>query len=126
MGICNDSSIKLKEECKGKYSTSSFNKMGIVIPIQADRVWELPFNNYDNVFISMLTFFEISTMEMWSKSMFYATDAKGVDIAREEDANMSITAMYISFIFVTSFFVLNLFISVIVDKFNEELKERQG
>lgn len=36
------------------------------------------------------------------------------------------SAIYIVYIFVTTFFVMNLFISVIVDKFNDELKERQG
>jgi hypothetical protein len=30
------------------------------------------------------------------------------------------------YIFVTTFFIMNLFISVIVDKFNEQIKKRQG
>lgn len=30
------------------------------------------------------------------------------------------------FIFLTTFFILNLFISVIVDKFNEQIKKREG
>jgi hypothetical protein len=34
--------------------------------------------------------------------------------------------LFISFIFIQAFFVLNLFVSVIVDKFNEEIKRRQG
>jgi hypothetical protein len=34
------------------------------------RTWSVPPNNYNNVFVSMLTFFEISTLEMWPQMMF--------------------------------------------------------
>lgn len=34
--------------------------------------------------------------------------------------------VFIIYIFFTTFFVMNLFISVIVDKFNDEIKKRQG
>ena len=34
--------------------------------------------------------------------------------------------MFVAFIFITTFFVMNLFISVIVDKFNDEIKRREG
>ena len=34
--------------------------------------------------------------------------------------------LFISFIFISTFFEMNLFVSVIVDKFNEEIKRRQG
>jgi hypothetical protein len=78
------------------------------------------------VFASINTFFEISTLEMWPDMMFIAIDSVGIDEARKIDNNIAYSLIYISFIFVTSFFVMNLFISVIVDKFNEELKERQG
>jgi ribonucleotide reductase alpha subunit len=37
-----------------------------------------------------------------------------------------VSLIYILFIFFTTFFIMNLFISVIVDKFNEEIKKRQG
>jgi hypothetical protein len=38
-----------------------------------------PFNNYNNVASSMLTFFEISTLEMWPDNMFNAIDSVGED-----------------------------------------------
>ena len=34
--------------------------------------------------------------------------------------------LFIVFIFITTFFIMNLFISVIVDKFNEEIKKKDG
>ena len=40
--------------------------------VEADREWYVPINNYDDVLSSMLTFFEISTLEMWPDMMFRA------------------------------------------------------
>ena len=58
--------------------------------------------------------------------MFAAIDSVGEDEVPIKDNNRAISLMYIIFIFLTSFFIMNLFISVIVDKFNEEIKKRQG
>lgn len=74
----------------------------------------------------MLTFFEICTLEMWADRMFEAIDSQGIDIVPKKDNNLAVSLLFIIFIFLTSFFVMNLFISVIVDKFNEEIKKRQG
>jgi len=74
----------------------------------------------------MLTFFEISTLEMWPSIMFAAIDSVGVDQVPIKDNRPVMSVIYILFIFLTSFFVMNLFISVIVEKFNDEIKKRQG
>lgn len=86
----------------------------------------MPENNYNNVFNSMLTFFEISTLEMWPQNMFAAVDLVGYDMVPRTDNSPSIALIFVIFIFLTTFFIMNLFISVIVDKFNEEIKKRQG
>jgi hypothetical protein len=44
----------------------------------------------------------------------------------KEDNRPYAALLFIAFIFIQAFFVLNLFVSVIVDKFNEEIKRRQG
>jgi len=86
----------------------------------------IPFNTYDNVLKSMVTFFEISTLEMWPSNMYNAIDSVGTDERMETNYNKGIAVLFILYIFVTTFFIMNLFISVIVDKFNEEIKKRQG
>lgn len=91
-----------------------------------DREWSQPFNRYDNIFISMCTFFEISTLEMWPDMMFEAIDAVGYDLSPREKNSPMVSLLYVIYIFVTTFFIMNLFISVIVDKFNEQIKKRQG
>jgi hypothetical protein len=89
-----------------------------------DREWSQPFNRYDNIFISMCTFFEISTLEMWPDMMFEAIDAVGYDLSPREKNSPMVSLLYVVYIFVTTFFIMNLFISVIVDKFNEQIKKR--
>lgn len=86
----------------------------------------MPFNRYDNIFISMATFFEISTLEMWPDMMFAAIDSVGYDMSPREKNSPMVSLLYVIYIFVTTFFIMNLFISVIVDKFNEQIKKRQG
>jgi len=72
----------------------------------------------------MMTFFEISTLEMWPDMMFAAIDARGYDLTPKEKNSKFVSLLYVIYIFVTTFFIMNLFISVIVDKFNEQIKKR--
>ena len=63
---------------------------------------------------------------MWPDMMFAAIDSDGIDKVPKKDNNLGYSIIFIIFIFVTSFFIMNLFISVIVDKFNEEIEKREG
>ena len=81
-------------------------------------MWKLPPEHYDNFFNSMLTFYEVSTLEMWPDIMYTAIDsATKVDHARVSFNRPYIALIFVTFIFITTFFVMNLFISVIVNKF---------
>lgn len=88
------------------------------------REWSVSINNYDNIYTSMMTFFEISTLEMWPGMMYEAIDSTDLDKTPKLNNNVMISGVFILYIFVTTFFIMNLFISVIVDKFNEEIKKR--
>lgn len=93
---------------------------------EEERKWEVPFNNYDNIFYSMITFFEVSTLEMWPDFMYAAVDSVGPGKGSKKNNRPEVSLVFIVFIFITTFFVMNLFISVIVDKFNEEIRKREG
>ena len=56
--------------------------------------------------------------------MFEAVDQVGYDKVQIIQHNPPVALIYVIFIFLTTFFIMNLFISVIVDKFNEEIKKR--
>jgi hypothetical protein len=58
--------------CVGNYLVPEFDDYGDPTGkmYETPRIWSVPPNNYNNVFNSMLTFFEISTLEMWPGMMF--------------------------------------------------------
>jgi len=95
--------------------------------LEMGGLWVTPKNHYDNIFASMITFFEISTLEMWPDMMFRAVDsADEVDMGIITKNKPYMALLFIFFIFITTFFVMNLFISVIVSKFNEEKQKTEG
>lgn len=66
----------------------------------------------------MQTMFEISTLEMWPDFMYAAINAPtNVDYPPSDWNSPQIIILYVSFIFITSFFVLNMFISVIISQY---------
>jgi predicted PurR-regulated permease PerM len=85
-----------------------------------------PPQNYDNILNSVLTFFEVCSLEMWPGFMYAAIDSVGENLVPIKNNRKAVALIFIIFIFLTTFFIMNLFISVIVDKFNEEIKKRQG
>ena len=119
LGSCSDESIDNKQDCYGTYTIEGDS-------IEYKRKWIIPYNNYDDVMKSMVTFFEISTLEMWPDNMWAAIDSRGYGLGPKKNARVYNAAIFVIFIFITTFFVMNLFISVIVDRFNEEIRKKEG
>lgn len=129
LGRCNDDGgeIQWKHECIGTYEYHYIERLtGRELSETRDREWIVDFNNYDDIAHSMITFFEISTLEMWPGMMYAAIDSVELDHVPIKENKPVIALVFIIYIFFTTFFIMNLFISVIVDKFNEEIKKRQG
>jgi voltage-dependent calcium channel T type alpha-1G len=83
VSYCNDDSdaIQNRAECVGTYLVPVIDEFGHQVGnLTLDREWMTPINNYDNIFNSMMTFFEICSLEMWPDRMFEAIDSRGVDI----------------------------------------------
>jgi hypothetical protein len=74
----------------------------------------------------MVTFFEISSLENWPEILFRTIDSVDADYGPIPDNRPWVAILFVIFIFITTFFVMNLFISVIVDKFNEEIRKKEG
>ena len=82
IGMCNDEDPRIldKQMCVGWFWEDVENNFGQKIGSKrTNRSWDVPFNNYNNVLYSMITFFEISTLEMWPDMMFNAIDSVGID-----------------------------------------------
>lgn len=86
IGFCNDTgpAIKTKADCTGLFMTEELQN-GSMVQVEKEREWSTPINNFNNLAFSMITFFEISTLEMWPDIMFNAIDAVGVDMVMQKD-----------------------------------------
>lgn len=71
MGHCNDSSINYKKQCNGSFTDDAGNA--------TDREWIVPFTNFDDIFHSMVTFFEVATLENWPDVLFRTIDSTDID-----------------------------------------------
>jgi len=121
LGVCNDEddAIEMKADCRGEFLVPIFDYRGVQIgTMWQQREWSVPFNNYDDIFISMLTFFEIATLSGWPDMMFGAVDSYAIDHVPVEKNKPVVSFVYVFYIFLTTFFIMNMFISVIVDNFN--------
>jgi hypothetical protein len=74
----------------------------------------------------VITFFEVATLENWPNLLFITIDSVGPDVGPILDNRKYTAIFYVIYIFITVFFIMNLFVSVIVDKFNEEIQKKQG
>jgi len=70
---------------------------------------------FDNFWLSMITLFQICTLEGWSPIMYALTDCDG-----------PIQIFFISFLLICSFLMLNLVVGVICDAYANVLAEAEG
>mmetsp|Transcript_5998 Transcript_5998/g.5333 ORF Transcript_5998/g.5333 Transcript_5998/m.5333 type:complete len:135 (+) Transcript_5998:3-407(+) len=76
--------------------------------------WENPRVNFDNVFSGMLSLFIISTQEGWPDIMYTIADADDADKGPSKNNSAAFAYIYfVVFIFIGSYFLLNLFVGVI-------------
>jgi len=81
---------------------------------------------FDHVGSSMLAFFEISSTEGWVDVMYFAQDSRGIGMQPARDANKYISLFFVIFMLIGGLLVMNLFVGVIIDHFNEMRKEAEG
>ena len=88
--------------------------------------WMNKASNFDNIGNSILTLFEMATLEMWLDVMYDGVDARAIDLQPVRDYNMWMCVFFVLFIVVGGFFVINLFVGVTIDKFNEMKEKQEG
>eukprot|EP00440_Ansanella_granifera_P074218 gb/GFBE01080540.1/.p1 GENE.gb/GFBE01080540.1/~~gb/GFBE01080540.1/.p1 ORF type:complete len:2396 (+),score=576.99 gb/GFBE01080540.1/:1-7188(+) len=82
--------------------------------------------NFDSLFMGMVSLFEICTTEGWVDVMLAAVDSRGPYIEPRRDENEFVgSTLFMAFMLVGSFFVLNLCVGVIIDNYNKQ-KEQTG
>ena len=82
-----------------------------------DREWRTNTANFDNIGSSLLTLFEMATLEGWPSMMSAGMQAS--PDGRREKIQAANALFYVAFVIVGAFLVINLFVGVVVNKFQE-------
>jgi hypothetical protein len=90
------------------------------------RRWESLPQNYDDVGRSMLTVFEITSGEMWPDIMYTTVDAVGPGADMKEGNAQFAAAYYMLVLFFCDFLLMNAFVGVIIEKYNQLKEEGTG
>jgi len=89
--------------------------------------WERhPYWSFDNTALALLTLFEVSTLELWMDVMWLVVDGKSDGEGPAYDNQPLAVLFFIIFLFLMSFFILNLFVGVVIDKFTSVRNEMLG
>jgi hypothetical protein len=82
--------------------------------------WHNRNQNFDSVADAMLTLFEMSTTEGWINIMWYGVDSRGIGNEPKRDAKVLWVLFFLAFIVFGSLFMMNLFVGVVINTFNQE------
>eukprot|EP00698_Gefionella_okellyi_P018331 TRINITY_DN5483_c0_g2_i1.p1 TRINITY_DN5483_c0_g2~~TRINITY_DN5483_c0_g2_i1.p1 ORF type:complete len:1929 (+),score=445.39 TRINITY_DN5483_c0_g2_i1:678-5789(+) len=109
---CNDNTAVSIADCVGEFIDPD---LGYLMP----RVWANPPFSFDNVGYSMMTLFEVATLEGWLDVVNAATDAGGVDLQPVRLRQSQAILYFAVFVIIASFIIVQMFIGVLVENFNQ-------
>lgn len=73
--------------------------------------------NFDNIFLSLSTLFQLSTTEGWVEEMFNGIDFVGVEKNPSKNNHRIMALFYISFFIIANLIVINMFIGILVETY---------
>lgn len=84
--------------------------------------WVNTDDNFDNVFDSMITLFNIMTTEGWIDVMWTAVDSSKIDFVPETRDFGFAVIFFLLIIFFFHLFILNMFVGIVINVFSDEKK----
>jgi hypothetical protein len=84
--------------------------------------WENSYLNFDNILESMSTLFVMSNSIGWAEIMYHGSKVRGNDLTANYEDHIKVipTIFFIVIVTFGNFFLINLFIGVIISKYNRE------
>ncbi|XP_009320789.1 PREDICTED: sodium channel protein type 5 subunit alpha-like [Pygoscelis adeliae] len=82
--------------------------------------------NFDNVGSGYLALLQVATFKGWMDIMYAAVDSREKNEQPQMEHNIFMYLYFVIFIIFGSFFILNLFVGVIIDNFNQQKKKISG
>ena len=80
--------------------------------------WVNAKENFDNLNRSVMNLFVFMTNEGWVAVMQDGVDSRGHDLQPKRENNKAMLLFFITYMIVSNVFILNLFVGVIIEKFN--------
>ena len=123
-------------ECKPDPETTGLHQpvLSLCPPSALTHLWYDPFlpsqasasYSFDNVGVVMLLLFEMASQESWTDVQYATMQAVGVDQQPLPDHNPYNMFFCLIYMVVGSFFLIQLFVTVTIDKFNEMKDQNEG
>jgi len=88
--------------------------------LNAGGVWANEAFNFDNILNAIRTLFAMSSTEGWTSVMWNGIDASGINLEPILNSGPLWALFFIAFILFGSLFIMNLFVGVVINTFNEE------
>ncbi|KAM9233018.1 sodium channel protein type 5 subunit alpha-like [Leptosomus discolor] len=82
--------------------------------------------NFDNVGSGYLALLQVATFKGWMDIMYAAVDSREKNEQPQMEHSLFMYLYFVIFIIFGSFFILNLFVGVIIDNFNQQKKKISG
>jgi len=86
---------------------------------EGEILWINPSVNFDSTVQAFVALFQLATFEGWMTVLYAGQDATGIDMQPNVENQYYSSIFFVIFIFMGSFFTLNLFIGVIIDNFQD-------
>lgn len=136
LSSCNDPSIVLRADCIGTWTLTGdacnllpHDTLVDACVQNADgyagfpRIWAPTWRNFDDIFHSLCTVFEVATGEAWPDIMYPVLDSVGPGLPMDKGADPAAALYFIIIQVCCGFFLLELFTGVIIANYYA-LKER--
>jgi hypothetical protein len=95
--------------CTGNYTVIDQHLHKVTVP----RVWSNANNNFDNIANSVLTLFQITTLDDWDDIFVNAYAASDIGMQPVKSSNWIAKPYFMIFIYISAFFVMKLFVGIV-------------
>ena len=139
LGACNDSSVGTPQECTGTWTlldgncallpTDALEAACRLSPTGMDmpRLWAPLTRNFDNIFNSLLTTYEVADGEGWPNIMWPVVDApQSPELPSKRDNSLAVALWFIVVQILLGAFLLELFTGMIIDYYNHLKEHSEG
>ncbi|KNC49505.1 voltage-gated Ion Channel superfamily [Thecamonas trahens ATCC 50062] len=83
------------------------------------RAWRVARLNFDHIGAAFVTLFSVASLEGWWDVMYDGMDVTAKGVQPATNASAANALYFVAFVFLGSFFMLNLFVSVIINNFSK-------